>query len=178
MIKVCSEVTLKPFLYLAAPLFSFAEKKFNEDLSRLLGKYFTVYLPQRDGGLFLDLIAKGLSRNEAARHIFSLDTRAIENSDFVLAILDGRAIDEGVAVELGYAFALKKSCYGLQTDSRRLLPEGNNPMVTGTLTRIVETIEDLSVLCEEIVAFFRSKNLKSDRLGQTINSDEVLEKKV
>jgi nucleoside 2-deoxyribosyltransferase len=43
-----------PRLYLAAPLFSQAEKAFNHDLKKELSAHFEVFLPQEDGGLLLD----------------------------------------------------------------------------------------------------------------------------
>jgi nucleoside 2-deoxyribosyltransferase len=151
MTKSSSLRTRKLFLYLASPLFSSAERRFNEDVAKRLGRHFTVYLPQRDGGLFLDLIKQGLSVDEAAQQIFAIDIKAIEAADCVVAILDGRTIDEGVAFELGYACALRKVCYGLQTDPRRLLPIGNNPMITGALRKIASTLEELQAIAELVL---------------------------
>lgn len=145
----------KPFLYLAAPLFSVGEKRFNEEISSLLGRYFTVYLPQRDGGLFVDLIDRGHSKQEAIDQVFSIDIKALDQAHVVLAILDGRAIDEGVALEIGYAYALKKPCFGLQTDPRRLLPAGNNPMISGVLSKVVSRVDDLHDLSREILESLR-----------------------
>lgn len=125
----------RPQLYFAAPLFSAAERAFNARLERLLDPYFRVYLPQRDGGLVADM-ASHMSADEAKRRVFSMDVHAIEACDVLLAVLDGRSIDEGVCWELGYAWGLGKSCFGLQTDPRRLLPHGNNPMIDGGLITI------------------------------------------
>jgi nucleoside 2-deoxyribosyltransferase len=66
--------------------------------------------------------------------VFEGDLEAIRNSDVLLMILDGRAPDEGACFELGYAYSLNKVCVGLQTDVRRLLTIGNNPMIVGALT--------------------------------------------
>jgi nucleoside 2-deoxyribosyltransferase len=141
----------KPFLYLAAPLFSVAERRFNDDIAARLGPYFTVYLPQRDGGLFIELVRNGgHSPESAARHIFALDLKALNTANVLLAILDGRTVDEGVAIEIGYAFGIGKPCFGLQTDPRRLLPEGNNPMVTGAIRRISFGLENLESMISEM----------------------------
>jgi nucleoside 2-deoxyribosyltransferase len=57
--------------------------------------------------------------------------------------LDGRTIDEGAAFELGYCAAKDKKCFGLQTDNRRLLITGNNPMIEESLEKIFLNIKDL-----------------------------------
>jgi nucleoside 2-deoxyribosyltransferase len=68
---------------------------------------------------------------------------AIRRADYLVAVLDGRAIDEGVAFEIGVAFSHTKRCVGLQTDSRRLASWGNNPMITGALAIVFQRVEDL-----------------------------------
>jgi len=130
-------------VYLAAPLFSQAERKFNERLTDLLEQYFDIFLPQRDGGMFVNMVAHGVTVDDAAHAVFQTDIHAIKNCDFVVAVLDGRAIDEGVAFEVGFAYANNKPCYGLQTDIRRLLPIGNNPMLSVAIKRIFTTPEKL-----------------------------------
>jgi nucleoside 2-deoxyribosyltransferase len=133
----------KKKLYLASPLFSAAERKFNTEIKTYLSKYFDIFLPQESGCLFCDLVANGAGIREATDQIFKIDVEAIKNSEIILAVLDGRAIDEGVAFELGFAFALGKSCLALQTDPRRLLPIGNNPMVEGALSQTFESVDAL-----------------------------------
>lgn len=135
---------MKPVLYFAAPLFSEAELTFNLTVARQLEQHFDVYLPQRDGGLFCDLVNRGHSVEAASSQIFEWDVAAIRRCDVLLLVLDGRAVDEGAAFELGLAFALNKVCVGLQTDPRRLLPMGNNPMLTGPLIRLFGSVDDLS----------------------------------
>ncbi len=73
-----------------------------------------------------------------------LDIAALKKCDFVLIVLDGRSVDEGAAFELGYAYALGKVCYGLQTDPRRLLKIGiNNPMIDCALQQVFSSVDDL-----------------------------------
>lgn len=134
---------VKRRLYLAGPLFSQAEREFNCKLKELLVPYFDVFLPQENGGLFSNLVANGMPIREAGQKIFSTDIRAIEECEVLLIILDGRTIDEGAAFELGYAYARSKVCIGLQTDMRRLLPVGNNPMIDSPLVQVFENIESL-----------------------------------
>ena len=55
-----------------------------------------------------------------------------------------------VLVELGIAFGLGKTCIGLQTDLRRLMPLGNNPMVSCALCRTFSSVSDLVSWSENI----------------------------
>ncbi|GAJ96251.1 nucleoside 2-deoxyribosyltransferase [Rhizobium rhizogenes] len=140
---------MKPVLYLAAPLFSHSEKAFNVELAGILSVKFDVFLPQRDNHLIVDLIAGGMSVDAARRKVFDGDLAAIQSCDVLFAVLDGRSVDEGTCFELGYAHASGKTCVGLQTDPRRLLPIGNNPMLQCTLTQVLQSLD-------EVVAWARS----------------------
>ena len=137
-------------IYLAAPLFSQAELSFNLQVCEILERYFKVYMPQRDGGLMTDMIKRGLDATQASKVVFEGDMAAIRKCDWLVAILDGRAIDEGVAVEIGLAFAIGKGCIGLQTDPRRLLVHGNNPMVENALSLVIENLAGLQDWAEEV----------------------------
>lgn len=130
---------LRPLLYFAAPLFSEAELSYNVEVVSILERHVDVYLPQRDGGRVTDLVSKGIGQDEAFRSIYDRDVRALKKADALFLLLDGRTVDEGAAFELGYAVALGKQCIGLQTDSRRLMPLGNNPMIQVPLGRIFNT---------------------------------------
>ncbi len=133
----------KPCLYFAAPLFSEAERSYNKKVASQLELFFDVFLPQENGGLFVDMIADGMKPSLAARTVFDIDLRALEKCDILLILLDGRTVDEGAAFELGIAYAKGKRCYGLQTDVRRLLPNGNNPMLEISLESIFASVEEL-----------------------------------
>lgn len=133
----------KQELYLAGPLFSDAEKKFNKELKQILKPYFDVYLPQEDGGLLISMLKAGLPSRVATKKVFENDIRAIEECNLFLIILDGRSIDEGAAFELGFAYAKNKPCYGLKTDPRQLFPTGNNPMIDCPLRNIFESVDKL-----------------------------------
>lgn len=132
-----------PTLYFAAPLFSAAELSFNLSIARRLDQHFDVYLPQRDGGLLVDLVSRGVGVAAAYQSVFDRDVEALRASDIVLIVLDGRAVDEGAAFELGFAAALKKTCVGLQTDPRRLVPLGNNPMIQCALQAVFADVDSL-----------------------------------
>ncbi len=130
-------------LYLAAPLFSEAELAFNRALRDLLKEYFDVFLPQEDSGLMVEMVRRGMPLDTAKRVVFRDDTEAVRRSDFLLIVLDGRAVDEGACFELGFARALGKKCVGYQSDPRRLLPMGNNPMLECALQLILKSREEL-----------------------------------
>ena len=58
---------------------------------------------------------KQMSADAARKMIFfNKDYTAVQNTDIVLIILDGRVIDEGAYVELGIGYAFGKSCFGLK----------------------------------------------------------------
>lgn len=133
----------RPRVYLAGPLFSDAERTFNALVTEMLEEFTEVYLPQRDGGLMSDMVSNGVPSDLAASRVFQRDMDAIRRADYMIAILDGRAIDEGVSFEVGVAFSLTKRCVGLQTDSRRLAVWGNNPMITGALGTVFHSVDDL-----------------------------------
>jgi nucleoside 2-deoxyribosyltransferase len=116
-------------VYLAAPLFNPMERAFNEDLARCLEPIADVFLPQRNGALLTKLVAGGQSVDKSRKQIFEGDTAAIGACHAVVAVLDGRTIDEGVAFEVGYANALGKVCIAFKSDDRIMLPTGDNPMI-------------------------------------------------
>jgi nucleoside 2-deoxyribosyltransferase len=130
-------------VYLAGPLFSEAELAFNRRVRETLAGYFDVYLPQEDGGLMVEMIAKGASLSEASQSVFDDDMNALRNCDIFIIILDGRSIDEGAAFELGCAHVLGKPCFGLKTDTRQLMKYGDNPMVRMAIAEIFPNMSQL-----------------------------------
>ena len=102
-------------VYLAAPLFSQAERLFNGSVARLLRDHlFDVHLPQEAGD---DSDIRDTLEQE---RLFLFNKTALENSDLVVAIIDGADADSGTAWEMGYAFAQKKPVIALRTDFRRI----------------------------------------------------------
>lgn len=130
-------------IYIAAPLFNDSERDFNKKLSVSLSSIFDVYLPQEDGGLLVNLIKSGIDNHTAYSMIFNHDINALHECDYLLIVMDGRSIDEGAAFELGVAYSLDKKCFGLQTDSRRLLTFGNNPMIQCSVSKVFASISDI-----------------------------------
>lgn len=105
-------------VYLAAPLFSEAERDFNSKLrDKIKSAGFNVFLPQEDSNNIKD----EKNRQEI---IFNKNVAAIERSDIIVAVIDGTDVDSGTAWEIGYAFARGKPIIGLRTDFRTLGIEG------------------------------------------------------
>jgi nucleoside 2-deoxyribosyltransferase len=141
---------LKIKTYLAAPLFNDRERAYNAVLGDMLSAHCDVFLPQRDGLLLVELLARGIPQEVAETQIFERDRVALSECEMLVAILDGAHIDEGVAFEIGFAHARGCLCLGLQSDVRRALPSGNNPMIGRALSSIFARGEDL-------VAYIRSE---------------------
>lgn len=105
-------------VYLAAPLFSEAECDFNRKLrDELISAGFNVFLPQEDSNNVKDM-------SDRQKIIFNKNLKGIENSDIIVAVIDGADVDSGTAWEIGFAFAKAKPVLGLRTDFRTLGIEG------------------------------------------------------
>ena len=102
-------------VYLAAPLFSQAERAYNATLTTLLEKnLFDVYLPQEAGD-------DSDTRDESEQHrLFQKNLAVLERSDIVVAIIEGADADSGTAWEMGYAYARGIPVIALRTDFRRV----------------------------------------------------------
>ena len=143
---------MRPIVYIASPLFSSAERGVNEMLSSVLERWCDTFLPQRDGKLVSDLVAKGSMAAEAYAEVFARDIEAIERCDAILINLDGRSVDEGAAFELGFAYAMRKVCVGYRTDVRVLLQWGLNPMLVSPLSNIFSTERELESWAEGLAS--------------------------
>ncbi len=131
-------------IYLAAPLFNRREREHNTELaSRLESVGAEVFLPQRDGALLANMLAAGVPQTVAERRVYLQDTEAMKKASLLIAVLDGAVVDDGVAFEIGFMTAQGKVCVGLQTDVRRALPSGNNPMIGQSMTVIVGNEDEL-----------------------------------
>jgi nucleoside 2-deoxyribosyltransferase len=138
-------------IYLAGPLFSEAEKKFNLELANKLESIgFSVFLPQRDGIEHNKPPYDMMEPDERRKAMFELDRDQIFEADIFLFILDGRVPDEGASVELGLAYAQKyfnkkeRILVGLQTDCRAAFIGAKlNPMLKIPLDYIANNEEEL-----------------------------------
>jgi nucleoside 2-deoxyribosyltransferase/predicted secreted protein len=102
-------------IYLAAPLFTEAERSYNSALSTLLRQnLFEVYVPQERGD------DTGQRLVSAQARIFQQNKKAIYEADLVVAVIDGADADSGTSWEMGFAAALSKPVFALRTDFRRV----------------------------------------------------------
>jgi nucleoside 2-deoxyribosyltransferase len=99
-------------VYLAAPLFSDAERAFNLVLrDALTAGGYSVYLPQETG--------EGVEGRGRDRDIFDSHLHALNGASCVVAVCDGADTDSGTAWEMGYAAAKGIPIIALSTDRRR-----------------------------------------------------------
>ena len=136
-------------VYLAGPLFSEAEREFNQRLKALLAREgYSVFLPQEDSN------EKIHTHNQREKKkIFKENLHAIKECDLVVAVLDGADVDSGTAWEIGYAHAIQKPVIGIKTDFRTLGPEGIvNLMIEQSITKLCTTTDELISDVKEIQA--------------------------
>lgn len=95
-------------LYLAGPLFTAAERQFNDILA--------VYL--RSQGHQVVLPQESDPHGKIARDLFSENVHGIERCECVLACVDGADPDSGTSWEIGYAYAKGKRIVLYRTDFR------------------------------------------------------------
>jgi nucleoside 2-deoxyribosyltransferase/predicted secreted protein len=129
-------------VYLAAPLFSEAERWYNVSIAGLLrDNFFEVHLPQEAGD---DSAFRGKKEEE---RLYLSNKKALEESDFVVAVIDGADADSGTAWEMGYAHALKKPVIAIRSDFRRV---GDNEQVNLMLEHSARIISGKDQLLEAI----------------------------
>ena len=145
-------------VYFAAPLFSAAEREYNLKIVHILESYgYKVFLPQRDGFLAPEL--EGKTQEEKIDMIFRKDRDEVLKADIIFMILDGRAPDEGVCVELGMAYIAGKRCYGFKSDARVVESDMDlNPMITGCCRRIFYDL-DGDKLIQSLEEFLKNDQL-------------------
>lgn len=108
-------MTLK--IYFGAGLFNEMEQMYNDyvvgKIRAAYGDRVAIYLPQENASIndksgFADSIA-----------IAQGDNAYLEESDLLIAVLDGVTPDSGLSAELGYFYSMKRPILGLYTDTRQ-----------------------------------------------------------
>ena len=140
-------------IYFAGPLFSEAERDFNVKVAKALREEgFDVFLPQENSQVD-EIPDTDEKRRRLLNGFFTKDIEAIDSSDILLIVMDGRVPDEGACFELGYAYARGKICVGLKTDSRVSEMGTDNAMLVGSLGDNVATdLESLTTMLKSIKA--------------------------
>ena len=139
-------------IYLAAPLFTLAERRLNAELARELSKALPraeIILPQIRAAAFV--IDGKMDFENVVRDCIS----AIDDADAIVAILDGADSDSGTSWECGYAYARGKAIVGVRTDLRSSEDGGLNAMLQRTCDQVIvspATRETVKPLAREIAA--------------------------
>lgn len=109
------EMSLK--IYFGGPLFNEMEQMYNayvvKKIRETYGDKVEVYLPQENDSIndksgFADSLAIAQGDNEY-----------LEDSDLMIAVLDGVTPDSGLSAELGYFYSMERPILGLYTDTRQ-----------------------------------------------------------
>jgi len=150
-------------IYLAGPLFSLAERRFNEEFAKALERSFfpsMVILPQ-DHATKIDETPGFAER----MYCFALD--AINHCDAIVAILDGADTDSGTCIEMGYAKAKGKCVIGVRTDFRSGEDRGLNLMVSNICSHLLilhSTSTTLEEMAEEVACVLADSKSASSAL--------------
>jgi nucleoside 2-deoxyribosyltransferase len=133
-------------LYFAAPLFSAAERAWNDELAAAL----------RDGGHEVFLPQDQEPGKDAAA-IFARDVRGIDWAEALVAIMDGPDPDSGTAWECGYAYG-KKPIVLVRTDLRSQTGSGApyNAMLAQSATiRLESPLAPMARIVAEVLDALR-----------------------
>lgn len=102
--------------YLANGLFSIGDRLVNEMIAKRIReeiKELELYLPQENAAI------NDKSAFADAAAIAEADMDKLEESDFLIAVIDGVEIDSGVAAEIGAFYMTKRPIFALYSDVRQ-----------------------------------------------------------
>lgn len=111
-------------IYLAAAVFSMADKLFNSYIKEILEELtnIEVFLPQ-------NISPYNKDGRKDMRHVFLKCKSEIDTSDMIVAVVDGADVDAGVSWELGYAYSQGIPYICIRTDNRKSEDKGVNVML-------------------------------------------------
>lgn len=157
-------------IYLAGPLFSHAQRDFLDACAlRLRDAGLECFVPHQESGRLDSISARSIS----ARSVFDLDYReGIETANALVAWLDGPAVDDGTACEIGIYFGLlqqrvawRKGILGLVTDLR--LQRRRDTLEHGGLNLFLAgTIESAGAVCWSLDEVLARLLVWKDELGE------------
>jgi nucleoside 2-deoxyribosyltransferase len=150
-------------IYLAGPLFTQADRLWNRRIAdelRGLDPSLEVLLPQ-------DAAVNALENGVLNFHtLFQGCIEGIQQSDVIVANLDGSDSDSGTSFECGFAFALGKPVLGIRTDLRASEDRGLNAMLSQSCADLIhfpathESVAALGALIfeklDEVMRYARS----------------------
>ena len=133
----------KSKIYLAAPLFSEAERAFNLKIVSVLKNLgYDVHFPQE---LDDTKESRGMLREKI---IYETNLSALREADIVVAVIDGADADSGTAWEMGFAKGCGKRVIALRTDFRHFSENEAVNLMLEMDAEIVHSIEELEVLLD------------------------------
>lgn len=169
-------------VYLATNFFNEATFEYTKKIGyRLRSLGFEVYIPQENGEIN-DKTSESASIITDV-DIANADNKHLENSDVLVACLDGVEIDSGVSAEIGYFSGLARSeerlcasprakrIFGLYTDIRRD-GEGDNRFYINLYTKGLVNLRgtvthSINELADEMVKY-RKELLTQKQIGGKI----------
>ncbi|MFH1307839.1 MAG: nucleoside 2-deoxyribosyltransferase [archaeon] len=126
-------------IYIAGKICSEEERVILEKIDKLCQKLgFETFLPHRDVGI--------VAFKEELEVAFKEDVIALDECNFVLALLDGRP-GAGTAWEIGYAYSLRKKIIGIKTDKKA---EDSIPELSAMLLGSVKIFDSFKELEKEL----------------------------
>jgi nucleoside 2-deoxyribosyltransferase len=134
-------------VYFAGPLFSLAERRFNDELSAEMQRLcpsLEIFFPQ-----VCDKEFQGLP--DFAQRLYQALMEELERCQVVVAILDGADSDSGTCIEVAYARAKDKLVIGVRTDFRDDEAHGLNSMTAGICSSLIR-VSSISSSIGEIAA--------------------------
>lgn len=152
-------------IYFGAPLFNEMELMYNEyvvgKIREAYGDKVDIYLPQENAAIN----DKSGFANSLA--IAQGDNEYLENSDLLIAVLDGVTPDSGLSAELGYFYSKERPILGLYTDTRQGT-HGNQ-----------KKIDALDEIAESQFSYINLYTVGLVKLrGEIINNSDALVKKI
>ena len=136
-------------IYFAGPLFTLAEKNFNKKLAEAIYEVvenINIILPQ-------ERAPKLINKKNGLKLVFEDCINMINESEIIIAILDGSDADSGTCIELGYAYAKKIPIIGIRTDLRASEMEGLNLMIPNICNVLIrDTFSNENIIAKKIAA--------------------------
>lgn len=130
----------RPRAYCAFGAVNRAESTFDLEVKAVLEELgYDTRFSQDYAGSLEDHVEQGMTLAQARQHIFEQKLQAVEGTDVLLFLLDGRAPDIGACVEAGLAFGRGKRCIGLKADSYEAGSGANDLMLDGVLDYEIAT---------------------------------------
>ena len=167
-------------IYCAGPLFNVKEKEEMAEIAAVLEAHsFEVFLPQRDGIEFADLvesfdslgIPEGEARDVLNRAVFSLDVVQVLDSDGLVLNMNGRVPDEGAVVEAGIAWSAGKRVVIFKNDTRTLVSGNDNPLLLGLSD--FTTVDNISKIPEAFDKLFGQEGEENNTISSGLRLEKI-----